>query len=200
QWSMKWLQRVIVTSDTYRLSCRADEATIVKDPSNHWYGRMNRRQHDIEAWRDSMLQVTGLLDPSVGGKPALLSNVDNNRRTLYATIKRRELDEVLKMFGFPEPTTHSPKRDKMNTPLQQLYSLNSAFIWRCANHLASSYTVKPLKDLKLIVTELYHKVYSRDATSQEYDVALEYLNKTGPDGLRRYIHALLISNEFAFLD
>ena len=116
---------------------------------------MNCLQLDIEAWRESMLQVTCLLDSSIGGKPSLLSNIDNNRRTLYATIKRRELDEVLKMFGFPEPTAHSPKRDEMNTPLQQLYSLNSEFIWRCADHFASSYTVKEKKDWQPIVEELY---------------------------------------------
>jgi hypothetical protein len=119
---------------------------------------------------------------------------------LYATIKRRELDEVLKMFGFPEPTAHSPKRDEMNTPLQQLYSLNSEFIWRCADHLASSYTAKQTEELKPIVAELYRKMYSREATPQEFDVAIDYLEKTGSDGLRRYVHALLISNEFAFLD
>ena len=200
QWSLKWLQRVIVTSETFQQSCSTDEAAISRDPNNRWYGRMNRRQHDIEAWRDSMLQVTGLLDASIGGKPALLSNTDNNRRTLYATIKRRELDEVLKMFGFPEPTAHSPKRDEMNTPLQQLYSLNSEFIWRCADHLASSYTAKQTEEFKPIVSELYRKVYSREAMPQEFDVAIDYLEKTGSDGLRRYVHALLISNEFAFLD
>jgi len=200
QWSLKWLQRVIVTSETFQQSCSTAETVISKDPDNRWYGRMNRRQHDIEAWRDSMLQVTGLLDSSIGGKPSLLSNTDNNRRTLYATIKRRELDEVLKMFGFPEPTAHSPKRDEMNTPLQQLYSLNSDFIWRCADHFASSYTVKETKDFKPIVAELYRKVYAREATPLEYGVAIDYLEKSGSDGLRRYIHALLISNEFAFLD
>ncbi|MBT4694073.1 MAG: DUF1553 domain-containing protein [Planctomycetaceae bacterium] len=200
KWSLKWLQRVIVTSRTFRQSCRVDEATIARDPSNRWYGRMNRRQHDIEAWRDSMLQVTGLLDFSIGGEPSLLSDPDNNRRTLYATVKRRELDEVLKMFGFPEPTAHSPKRDEMNTPLQQLYSLNSAFIWKCANHFASSYADQQNEDLKLVVAELYRKVYSREVTPYESSVALDYLEKTGSDGLRRYIHALLISNEFAFLD
>tara|TARA_B110000881_G_C18599653_1_gene534140 strand:+ start:707 stop:3064 length:2358 start_codon:yes stop_codon:yes gene_type:complete len=200
QWSLKWLQRVIVTSETFQQSCNTSVADIAKDPGNRWYGRMNRRQHDIEAWRDSMLQVSGLLDSRVGGKPALLSNTDNIRRTLYATIKRRELDEVLKMFGFPEPTTHSPKRDKMNTPLQQLYSLNSSFIWRCADHFASTYTAEQKRDFKPIMEDLYRKVYSREAATQELHVGLEYLEKTGADGLPRYIHALLISNEFSFLD
>tara|TARA_B110000438_G_scaffold303189_1_gene363627 strand:+ start:1226 stop:3583 length:2358 start_codon:yes stop_codon:yes gene_type:complete len=200
QWSLKWLQRVIVTSETFQQSCSTAKASISMDPDNRWYGRMNRRPHDIEAWRDSMLQVTGLLDSSVGGEPSLLSNADNNRRTLYATIKRRELDEVLKMFGFPEPTAHSPKRDEMNTPLQQLYSLNSGFIWRCADHFASSYTVNEKEDFKPIVAELYRKVYAREATPLEYGVAIDYLEKAGSAGLRRYIHALLISNEFAFLD
>ena len=88
----------------------------------------------------------------------------------------------------------------MNTPLQQLYSLNSDFIWRCADHFASSYTVKEKKDFKLMVAELYRKVYAREATPLEHGVAIDYLEKSGSDGLRRYIHALLISNEFAFLD
>jgi hypothetical protein len=48
--------------------------------------------------------------------------------------------------------------------------------------------------------DLYRKVYSREAATQELHVGLEYLEKTGADGLPRYIHALLISNEFSFLD
>ena len=88
----------------------------------------------------------------------------------------------------------------MNTPLQQLYSLNSEFIWRCADHFASSYTVKEKKDWQPSVEELYRKVYAREATLLEYGVAIDYLEKAGSAGLRRYIHALLISNEFAFLD
>ena len=45
----------------------------------------------------------------------------NHRRTLYGTVKRRELHDMLRLFDFPDPTTHSAARMPTTTPLQQLF-------------------------------------------------------------------------------
>lgn len=147
-----------------------------------------------------MLKVSGLLDDTLGGKPISLMNPENNRRTIYAEIRRRELDEVLKMHGFPEATGHNPKREKVDTPLQQLYALNSEFIWRCAESLVSNLAGNASEDA--IIEELYRVVYQRVPTENEKHLGLRFLHqKDGPEGrLVRYAHALLISNEFAFVE
>ena len=199
-WSIKWLQRTIVNSDTFKMGGGEINRNMERDPSNQWYWRMNRRQHDIEAWRDSMLQVCGLLDKTMGGESISLTIDENNRRTIYATIKRRELENVLKMFGFPEPTGHSPKRETVNTPLQQLYSLNSRFIWRCATHLAQEFADDVESTDREIVVQLYQRVFSRSVSPEELELGVAFLQSADEDALKRYVHALLISNEFAFLD
>ena len=199
-WSLKWLHRTILQSNTYKQSSQFHERYVGRDPDNRWYWSVQRRRLDIESWRDSMLKVSGLLDDTLGGKPISLMSPENNRRTIYAEIRRRELDEVLKMHGFPEATGHNPKREKVDTPLQQLYALNSEFIWRCAESLVSNLAGNASEDA--IIEELYRVVYQRVPTENEKHLGLRFLHqKDGPEGrLVRYAHALLISNEFAFVE
>ena len=147
-----------------------------------------------------MLEVSGLLDDVLGGEPMSLMDPKNNRRTIYSEIRRRELDDVLKMHGFPEATGHSPKREKVDTPLQQLYALNSDFIWRCAESLIAG--LESNSGEEATVENLYKAVYRRVPTESEIRLGMAFLSKKDDSGNRlvRYAHALLISNEFAFVE
>src|SRR5262249_6005494 len=61
-WSLKWLHREIALSATYRQSSRAEARQVGMDSENRLLGRMPRRRLSVEAWRDSILSVTGRLD------------------------------------------------------------------------------------------------------------------------------------------
>src|SRR5581483_8615166 len=98
------------------------------DADNRLLWRMNRRRLEVEAWRDAMLAVTETLSLEQGGPPRELAEPGNRRRTLYGTVKRRELTDLLRLHDFPDPTAHSPARVPTTTPLQQLYTLNSPFL------------------------------------------------------------------------
>ena len=65
-WSLKALHREIVLSSTYRQSSRGDASARSTDPENKWLGRANRRRLDVEAWRDAILQVSGVAGPDHG--------------------------------------------------------------------------------------------------------------------------------------
>ena len=197
-WSLKWLHRTIVTSDTYQLSSEIHLDSFEKDPENTSYWRANRRSLDFESWRDSVLKVTGSLDLTMGGPSLDLSVQENNRRTLYATIKRRELDTVLKMHGFPDPTGHSPKRDQVLTPLQQLYSLNSSFIWSRSGQYVESW--KESLPVEERLAQLFRRFFSREAVPSELKMGTSYVALSGKESWIRYVHALLIANEFGFVD
>ncbi len=203
-WSLKWLHRIILQSETFQQGSEFDERSALRDPDNLNYWRANRRRLDIEAWRDGMLSVSGLLNPVIGGEPQELSAENNYRRTIYAMVKRRELHDVLKMHGFPEPTGHSPKRVDVDTPLQQLYALNSEFIWKCATHLASGHNFDrgDVTAIEPLIQEIYKQVFMRLPTEVELRIAVDYLSTVEDpfERLPRYIHALLISNEFAFVE
>ena len=200
RWSLKWLHRTILQSDTFKQTSRFHQKMSSVDPDNQMYWSVRRRRLDVEAWRDSMLNVSGRLNPHIGGQPIPLNDATNNRRTIYALIKRRELDDVLKLHGFPEPTGHSPKREAVDTPLQQLYALNSEFIWECARALTGR--VSSDVDQDDMIEKLYEKIFQRRPTENEKDLGGKFLSAGGnpSERLERYVHTLLISNEFAFVE
>src|SRR5207244_7070135 len=109
-WSLKWLHREIMLSATHRQASAHDAGKHLLDPANHWLWRMNRRRLEVEAWRDAMLAVAGTLDRKQGGPALDLGEANNRRRTVYGTVKRRELNDMLRLHDFPDPMAHSPSR------------------------------------------------------------------------------------------
>jgi len=202
-WSLKWLHREIVLSATYRQisNFRSQIRNPNQpDPENRWLGRMNRRRLEVEAWRDAMLAVGGSLDATLGGPSVDLNNARNNRRTLYGTVKRRELNDLLRLHDFPDPTTHCPGRIATTTPLQQLYTLNSPFIQQQATALAKRLE-QEATTTEARVQRAYRLLYGRDATVTQVKLALEFLgNKPDAAAWQQYAQVLLGSNEFLFVD
>src|SRR5205823_15124118 len=67
-WDVKHLQRLIVTSATYRQSSRVTPELLARDPENRLLGRMARLRLPAEFIRDQALAASGLLDGRIGGK------------------------------------------------------------------------------------------------------------------------------------
>lgn len=205
-WDIKWLHREIVLSAAYRQSSGYDETAHGHDPENRLLWRMNRRRLSVEMWRDAMLAVAGNLETPIGGPAVPLDTASNHRRTIYAKVARRELDPLLRMFDFPEPTAHSPKRVPTTTPLQQLFVLNGPFLKTQAATLAAQISAEssPRKQITLC----YQRLFARQPNSHEIQLGLAYLGtmETGTSptiAARRwemYLHALLGLNEFLYID
>jgi len=209
-WSLKWLHREIMLSATYRqassLSYSASAKSHSLDPDNRLLGRMNRRRLEVEAWRDAMLAVSGSLEQRQGGPPQELGDPKNRRRTIYGTVKRRELNDLLRLNDFPDPTTHSPARIPTTTPLQQLFVLNSPFIQQQALALVQRLKVEAPGGIEARVQRAYRLLYGRPATAGQVKRAMAFLSSGGPDGSasdglwQQYAQVLLGSNEFLFVD
>ena len=191
-WSIKWLQREILFSSTYRQSSRPRPDAAVKDESNALYWRMNPRRMDIEAYRDTLLRSAGIVDTTIGGPSVELEASGNRRRTLYARISRARMDDLLRIYDFPTPMQHSPSRIETMTPLQQLFVLNSPFIGELAADLAKSAANNSGADK---IRDLYRKILSRDPSPAEIDSALTYLDKAP---IERFTQTLLATNEEIF--
>ncbi|MSQ95271.1 MAG: DUF1553 domain-containing protein [Gemmataceae bacterium] len=199
-WSLKWLHREIMLAATYQQASAHDAKKHAADPDNRWLWRMNRRRLDVEAWRDAMLAVAGNLSLERGGPPQELTDAKNTRRTLYGTVKRREINDMLRLFDFPDPTTHSANRIPTTTPLQQLFTLNSPFL-----QLQAVALVKRLKtdaaDDEARIHRAYLLLYGRTATENQVSVAREFLRTPASNETwLQYAHVLLGSNEFLFAD
>jgi hypothetical protein len=201
-WSIKTLHREILLSATYRMSCDHDEHNSATDPSNRWLWRMNRQRLDVEAWRDSLLAVSGELDQHIGGPPADIGNVNNKRRTLYGKISRHNLDSLLRLFDFPDPNITSDARPVTIVPLQQLFVLNSDFMIARARSLAAKLTTEE-KDDALRIRKAFMRVYGRNASEREIEMGLSFLGnaeKTSLTPWEQYAQVLLSANEFTFVD
>ena len=205
-WSMKWLHREIVLSAAYRQSSKFDAGRFAIDPDNRLLWRANRRRLDVESWRDAMLAATGRLDLALGGPDRNLDDDDNNRRTLYGTVKRRELHAMLRLNDFPDPTTHNASRDLTTTPLQQLFVLNSPFMQQQAAALAERVRREVPENLEWQVQRAYQLLYGREPSDRQKQFAREFLEPaaSNPAALgelwKQYAQALLGSNESAFVD
>ena len=195
-WSLKWLHREIVLSTAYRQSSAHDDRKHAIDPDNRLLARMSRRRLEVEAWRDAMLAVNGVLDHRLSGPAQELTDPNNRRRTIYGTVKRRELNDLLRLHDFPDPTTHSASRTPTTTPLQQLFVLNSPFMQQQSAALAKQ--VESAGDNETRVRRVYQLLFGRLPTSGEMKIAKEFLIDAA--SWTAYCQALLGSNEFLFVD
>lgn len=200
-WSLKQLHREIVLSATYRQSSRSDPSGMELDAENRWLWRMNRRPLDVEAWRDAMLMASQELDRDIGGRSIDLEASHNRRRTLYATVHRREMSGMLLTHDFPSPAAHSPRRQRTTTPLQGLFALNGPLLARQAKVLARHLNEVRLDNDSSRIRHLYNVLFLRSPTAREVKLGLEFLEVTDRDAAwEQYAHVLLASNEFRFVD
>jgi hypothetical protein len=226
-WSLKWLHREIMLSATYQLSSDPDAANLATDPGNVLLWRMSPRRLDIEAWRDSLLSIAGVLDTHLGGPsidqttPAL-KEVDGfnfftrmngmeadspagRRRTLYAIVSRYAPNATLTLFDFPEPNVTSDQRNFTTVPQQQLFVLNSPFMMEMSRAFAKRLE-KAAREDRTRLQVAWQLAYGREPSAGETAATLEFLHapdKSVPEDrlnrLEQLAHALLSSNELAFL-
>jgi hypothetical protein len=154
-WSMKKIQRLMVTSATYRQSSRVDPARIERDPYNRLLARGPRFRVEAETVRDVALAVSGLLSGKVGGpsvfpdqpdgvwdnpyskdKWTLSEREDRYRRSLYTFIRRTAPYPMLTTFDAPSREFCTVRRVRTNTPLQALTLLNDPAAFAAARALA----------------------------------------------------------------
>jgi mono/diheme cytochrome c family protein len=196
-WSLKKLHREIMLTAVYGLSADASERNYAEDPDNRLLWRYNRRRLDAESLRDSLLYVSGKLDLQAGG-PAVRLDKENNRRTVYAYISRRQLDPVLALFDFPNPNGTSEQRMQTTVPLQKLFFMNSPFVIAQSAALTARVNANASNDDQRI-TATYHFVLQRDPTPEERRLAREFIAGKS-NAWPEYTQVLLSSNEFTFLD
>lgn len=203
-WSLKWLQREIVLSATYQQTSSAPHHEM--DPDNVWLARMPLRRLDVEAWRDSMLAATGELDLSIGGASKDLLDTANHRRTVYGTVKRRELADLLRLHDFPDPVAHVAARVPTTTPLQQLFVLNSPLMRERSRALLRRLDAEGAAMPSERIRHLFAFVFSRNSTSQEEQKVVEFFAAAQQNGVAegeawlQLAQVLLGSNEFLFVE
>ena len=183
-WSTKHLHRLIVCSAAYRqrsdAACNEQTARHARevDPSNRLLWRMNARRLSFEAYRDTLLAVSGRLDPAMGGRASDMlagDGLSNRRRSLYGTIDRQFLPTVLRVFDMANPDLHVPNRSETTVPQQALFALNHPFVAEHARGLAARAQAEPLAD-DAAVRALYRTALQRAPTADQLTQAVTFLN------------------------
>ena len=153
-WDVKALLRLIVTSQTYQQSSQATPELRVRDPENRLLACGPRYRLPAEMIRDNALAVSGLLIERIGGpsvkpyQPAGLWKEMRNdsyeqdhgsalyRRSLYTYRKRSVPPPSLNAFDAPDRETSCVRRQRTNTPLMALVTLNDPTFVEAARALA----------------------------------------------------------------
>jgi hypothetical protein len=203
-WSMKWLHKQIMTANVYQRESKPDLDNDKIDAANVYLWRGARKRLEIEDWRDSLLAVSGNLDPKFGGPTFDLRNPTANRRTVYAKVSRHDLDGLLRLFDFPDANVTADKRVVTTVPQQQLFALNSEFMIGQAKAFATRVEKLGKTDEERI-TAAYRIAYGRAPEKAEVELALKFLKlpTKADDKLTRwqqYAQVLLASNELMYVD
>jgi hypothetical protein len=209
-WSLKKLQRLILSSRTYQQSCVSTPDKDLKDAENALLSRFNRLRLDYEQMRDSTLAVCGSLNvANAGGRatPLAAPEVDT-RRSLYLFIDREVQASVPAMFDFANPDIHSPQRSVTTVPQQALFLINSPFIQAQSGKLAATLQASTggVVDARTLEA-LYRRVLLRGPKPDEAEMALRFVNSANAtpapapqSPLAQLAQVLLIGNEFQFAD
>lgn len=197
-WSLKHLHRTLVLSDLYRRSssnANADAATLVADPDNACYWRMNPRRMESQVVRDCLLQLAGKLDLTQGGPSIDPEKAESTpRRSLYfvqnADVEHRFLatfdnSNVLECY----------RRNESVVPQQALALTNSKLSRECADALSTK--MQGLTDAEFM-DQAFVTLLARPPTPKERVVAAEGLHALKQDR-SLFLQALINHNDFVTL-
>jgi hypothetical protein len=215
--SFKKLHRLILTSSVYLQSSQGNSAYAQVDAENQYLWRMNRSRLDAESVRDSVLQVTGKLDVTMGGPPVKQFFYDDPnvgvtpiidysrfdvdspasfRRSIYRYVFRTVTDPLMDSLDCPDASQLSPVRNISVTALQALTMWNNRFIVRQAEHFAER-VGKMSSDLAGQIDSACELAWGRPPTATEGKALLGYATK---HGMANTCRVLLNGNEFMFVN
>ena len=207
-WSVKKLIREIVLSRVYQLSTEAGEQAKV-DVENELLWRQNRRRLQAEAIRDSVLLVSGQLDPKMGGATIKTGTkieygykFEGTRRSLYTPVFRNTPLEILAVFDFADPNLVVGTRTTSSVPTQALYLMNSPFVREQAGLAAKQLLSEKLPDKSARIQRAYQRALGRNPTSQEREILLKFLTDqtNTAKAWTQIIHGLYASLDFRYLN
>ena len=226
-WKLKRMHKLIMMSNTYRMSSSGDGAALARDPNNDLMWRHDMRRLSAEEIRDSILNLTGQLNLKMGG-PSIYTEVpkdvlatasrpgaawgkspveERNRRSVYIYVKRSLHEPFLSAFDWADTDNTCDVRFVTTVPTQTLTLLNSKFLNDSAESLAKRLAKAVPGDSKAQVTRALRLATSRKPTGEEVDDGLELIHGlkaeaklNDSEALQRFCLLVLNLNEFLYLD
>jgi hypothetical protein len=194
-WDVKKLFRLMVTSAAYRQSAASNDDKLAKDLDNRLLSRGPRFRMDAEMVRDCALAASGLLSPQIGGasvKPYQPVNIwetvamdQSNtrfykqdtgdklyRRSMYTFWKRSAPPPSMDIFNAPSREVCIVRRERTNTPLQALVTMNDPQFVEAARSLAQHALEQSHANPDGEVNFMADRLLSRDLEPREMSIVL----------------------------
>ena len=158
-WDIKHMYKLMVMSSAYRQSAASTPEQLAKDPKNLLLSHGPRFRMDAEMLRDVALESSGLLVAKIGGPSAKPYQPDNvweqvgiggsdtlkyvqqhgdalYRRSMYSYWKRMAMLPDMDAFDAPMRDVVCTRRQRTDTPLQALVTMNDVQWVEAARALA----------------------------------------------------------------
>lgn len=199
-WKLKPLHKLIMTSTVYRQSA-VNPAAARLDPDNRFYARMKLQRLEAETVRDSILQVSGKLNPQPFGAPVPIARDDvgrvvtgnqrNNgngdpvlvdsigeqafRRSIYVQVRRSLPLTMLDAFDAPVMSPNCELRNVSTVAPQSLTMLNDSFVAAQAQHFAERLLAESPGNARAQVARAWRLAYGTRPKESDVARSLVYL-------------------------
>ena len=203
-WSIKALQRLIMSSSTYRMSSAGNSVVNATDPQNRYLWRFPQRRLEAETIRDIVLDAAGSLNPEMGGEPFFPPVPETVwrsfgkgkwilteegpavwRRSVYSYWKRGLRYPMFEVFDQPDPNVTCERRNVSTVPTQALTLLNNPFLLGQARLFAHRVIKISSDDDEDRITGAYEIALSRPPTDREMAANLRFLAQQRQDHASR---------------
>ena len=191
----KPLHKLLLMSATYRQASQPNELGQRIDPENAFLWRASRQRLEAEALRDSILAVSGKLNPQLGGpgiKPRiradLLTASQRNkwpvltsegpaqwRRSVYIYAKRQLLMPMMELFDAPTTTDSCAERMQSVVPTQALVLMNDEFVEDHAGFLALRAVAEAEEHLSRVIERMQSLALAKPAGPERLKQAVAFV-------------------------
>jgi len=205
---MKWLHRLIVTSETYRRasvgSPELEQSNRIRDPENRSLWKYPLRRLEAEPVRDALLMAAGQLDLTLGGKSFAKDVLEpgSNRRGAYMSRGYRSFADVmpafLQTFDAEDGRAVCSRRTQTVTAPQALWLMNSELADHATLEFANRLKRETIGDLTHAVDLGFRMVLGRPPSTSERVTALNFL-QGDPSRTRGFAWLLLNLDEFLYV-
>ncbi|MFN0171940.1 MAG: DUF1553 domain-containing protein [Bryobacteraceae bacterium] len=221
-WSMKEIHRLILSSNTFQESMKHPDAKKAEsiDPENRYFWMRDPIRIEVESIRDSILAVSGQLNPAMGGPPFFPEADDEqmaraptwwepselrerNRRTVYMLQIRSFQLPMVKVFDGPNMDQSCVVRGVSSVTPQVFALFNSKFTHEQSAEMAKRIQGEAGPDPEKQIQRAFDLTFQRPPSESDRAMALKFLHTTGADASSKLADLCLVllnMNEFIFLD
>jgi hypothetical protein len=200
RWQLKTIHKLIMTSSVYLQSTDYDESRASVDREDALCWRRPVTRLEGEAVRDSMLFVSGQLDPTMYGPGTLDESM--RRRSIYFFVKRSKLIPMMMLFDWPDALQGLGQRSSTTVAPQALALMNHPQIQAYAQAFARRLLPAAKDSLDNAIDRAYLTALARHPDPTELGDAREYLRSSGElePALTSFCQTLFALNEFIYVE